>query len=72
MLWRLRGAVCVHVAGGAEWLTRRHRAGSLYWWAGRDAAYIIGGVGMAVVTAVAWRGLADPAAGGEEKKKKKM
>jgi len=43
---------------------------SLYWWAGRDAAYIIGGVGMAVVTAVAWRGLADPTAGGEKKKKK--
>jgi hypothetical protein len=55
---------------GVGWLTRRRRIGSLYWWAGRDAAYIIGGVGMAAVTAVAWKGLVDPTAGGEKKKKK--
>ena len=45
-----------------------YSTGSLYWWAGRDAAYIIGGVGMSLVTAVAWRGLVDPAM--DEMKKK--
>jgi len=33
---------------------------TLYWWAGRDLAYIIGGTGMVAVTAVAWGGLVEP------------
>lgn len=47
-------------------------AGSLYWWAGRDVAYLIGGIGMLIVTAVAWRGLVEPTELKEvlEKKKK--
>ncbi|KAI5787120.1 major facilitator superfamily domain-containing protein [Geopyxis carbonaria] len=33
---------------------------SLYWWAGREIAYTLGGCGMVAVMALAWRGLAMP------------
>lgn len=33
---------------------------SLYWWAGRDVAYIVGGVGMVGVVATSWRVLRVP------------
>ncbi|CCX06467.1 major facilitator superfamily domain-containing protein [Pyronema domesticum] len=41
---------------------------SLYWWAGRDVAYLVGGTGMALVTGMAWRGLVEPVKVEEEKK----
>lgn len=32
----------------------------MYWWAGREVAYTVGGVCMSLLTAVAWRGLVEP------------
>ena len=33
----------------------------MYWWAGRDVAYNVGGTAMVLVTAFAWSGLTEPA-----------
>lgn len=32
-------------------------AGTLYWWAGRETAYVVGGTGMVGVATLVWRGL---------------
>ncbi|KAK6340643.1 hypothetical protein TWF696_008967 [Orbilia brochopaga] len=41
---------------------------SLYWWAGREVAYAVGGASMVAVTAIAWSGLTAGAAAKREKK----